>query len=163
MNNMSDKMIDLFSRQISHELHNHQVYRYFGNRLCNIGLNKIGTFMKNQANGEIGHQEKLIAYCENRNIDVNFISIDSVDLKYSTILDIAKTVLEIEQNTTKMLKEMVEQALEDSDFLTYEWLMKDLILEQIEEEAIGQSLVDMLTNVGDSMMMIQLFDNTFSL
>ena len=44
--NISEKMKELFSRQISHELHNHQVYRFFGNRLCNIGLNKIGTFMK---------------------------------------------------------------------------------------------------------------------
>jgi ferritin len=161
--NISETMKTLFERQISHEMHNHQIYRYFGNRLSNIGLNKLGAFMKSQADGEVGHHEKLVSYCEDRNIDVDFIQVESVNLQYNNILDIAQAVLSVEQKTTSMLKEMVQQAWADGDLLTYEWLMKDLIVEQIEEENVAQTLVDQLTNVGDSMIMIQLYDNTFSL
>jgi ferritin len=161
--NISETMKALFERQIGHELHNHQIYRYFSNRMNNIGLTKIGTFLKSQAEGEISHQEKLISYCEDRNVDVEFVAIDSVDLSYVTILDIAQLIREVERKTTAMLKEMAMIAFTEGDLLTYEWLMKDLILEQIEEEDVSQTFVDLLTNVGNDMAMIQLLDNNFPL
>ena len=105
----------------------------------------------------------MVAYCEQRNIDLEFVPVESVNLSFDTVLDIALEVLAVEQKTTSMLKEMVQQAWADGDLLTYEWLMKDLIVEQIEEEEIAQTLIDQLTNIGDSMIMIQLYDNSFSL
>lgn len=160
---MSNELKQLFEQRIADELYNHQVYKFFANRLKNIGLDNLAKFFNKQASDELHHYNILIDYCNQRNIDVEFLAIKSVEIEYVTLIDIARMFLKLEQNNTRDIKAMINVAMQEGDLLSYKWLIDDLLKEQIEEEDLAQTLSDKLINIGDDMPMIQIFDQGMEL
>lgn len=140
--NISQKMLNLFIRQIIHEDANKNLYLKISSVLKNMGLNKIGIFFAEQADGEYGHKKILIDYLNNRNVNFEMGSIPEVNYEFKGVIDLGTIYVEREKGTTSMLKDITHLALMDGDDLTYQHIMETLIKEQIEEESTSQTVLD---------------------
>lgn len=145
---LSDEMQKLLLRQLKHELLNHNIYLTFANYFGTRGFVKLEEYFKLRAQEEYEHHS-WINYWLNRN-DVEFVypaiekyteQIDSMEFPFLATVD-------LEVQTTKMVYDMVNQAFDEEDYATYNWLMSHdsktgmLVDEQVEEESISRTVRD---------------------
>lgn len=139
---ISEKMLELFERQIAHEASNANLYFKIASVLRNIGLESLAKFFDEQAEGEYSHKKILINYLCARNVNFAMLEIPEMDYEFSGFINLGVTYHSREVLTTEMIKEMTHLALMEGDDLTYQHLMETLIKEQIEEEDLSRTFLD---------------------
>ena len=145
---LKPEVLSVLNRQIAHEASNEQIYRVFENFFAGYNLHGFEKLFASQAKGEYQHRQMLIDYVHDKNGSVEFIPTKAFSLKEggelpSRIMEIMQKFLYVEEETTKMLYEVLETAEKSNDYGTCAWLKKPdgLILEQIEEEGLAQDMI----------------------
>ena len=150
---LSDKMIDRLVDQIHHELYNHNLYRTFANFFLVEGLMKLYEYYTARANEEFIHHQWIVDYLNANHIEFKYPAIPEVSESFDDYLIPFELTLEKEIETTNLINEMVDLALNDKDWLTFNWLMSDsgakLVAEQREEESISRTVLN-IVNQDDS-------------
>jgi len=147
MSVISQSMIEALSKQYHHEVANS--LRYYQRAIFAdvSGLTGIAKFFKSQAEDERGHADKIMAYAIDRNVILTLsgFHFGDPDINPGTsIVTAFETAKQVELETSAMLEDILALARSENDYMTEQWLLdKDgLIREQIEEEALYQTILD---------------------
>lgn len=145
---LSDKMQELLLRQLSHELQNHNIYRTFANFFGTQGLNVLEEYYIQRAEEEKHHHDWIANYLNSCDAVYTYPEIPKVDYDLTDNIVPFQLTVDKEIETTKLIYEMVDQAFEEKDWITWKWLMGDddklgrLVVEQLEEETISRTTLD---------------------
>lgn len=149
----------LLNKQVAHELTNYQIYMKIYNILSVAGYTNMASYFKKQGVDESGHQQIVLDYCTDRNEIVSFEQINTPEVPMQ-VTAIADLYLATEISTTNALKDLYRLCLAKMDFLSAEKI-RQMLTEQIEEEASALDFRDKVKNIGETPAMLQIFDNTF--
>lgn len=150
---LSDNMVNVLVKQISHELHNYTLYKTFANYFDNVGLKLLKTYYDDRANEELLHHQWIVDYLLERGVFFKYPSITEVNEEFTNHLDIFKLTVDVEEDTTESIYEIVDLANEEKDYLTLGWLMQNgngakLVLEQSEELDISNFALEIASQDG---------------
>lgn len=150
---LSNEMIDKLVQQIQHELYNHNLYKTFANFFLVEGLMKLHLYYTERANEELIHHEWIVSYLNANHIEFKYPSVPEISETFDDYITPFELTLEKEIETTDLINEIVDLALKQNDWLTFNWLMKDsgakLVAEQREEESISRTVLN-IANQDDS-------------
>ena len=143
---ISKEIKDLLTNQLQHEMKNHNLYKMFALFYNSKGLFKMEDYYTKRAFEELKHynwiQEYLIdcdvAIPSDLLIPVNDNIINSLEQPISDTVD-----REIE--TTQLICKIADQAVKESDWKTFNFLNKNLIPEQVEEEKLSRNILKITT------------------
>lgn len=143
---LSNNLLVLLSRQYFHEISNSILYTHLFSWADMRGLDGTSGFFKKQADGERSHADMVLSYISDRNLELlpNPVELPPVAPKnYRELFLLAQ---DRERLTTEKIAEIKAQAEAESDMMTCAWLMQpgNLVMEQIEEENIIQTIIDRL-------------------
>ena len=146
---VSDKLSEMLMMQIKHEQNNANIYCTISNYFGSIGLEQCHKWFTHQRQEELEHAQKLIDFSTAAGIELNFSGIDKTDL--SDILDPVKLMqkyLDLEIETTDSIKKLCRQALDDDDFVSFNFL-NGFIAAQLSEENEAQTRLQIFLNTKD--------------
>lgn len=144
---LSENMINLLIKQISHELHNYTLYKTFANYFSSCGLLDLCVYYQERANEEQTHHQWIVDYLDERGVFFKYPAIAEVNEEFEEHIDVFKLTVAVEEETTKMIYEIVDLATKENDYLTLAWLMHNgngakLVAEQSEEMSISELALD---------------------
>ena len=98
---------------------------------------------------ELSHAKKIIDFCTNAGVELNFEQIDKIDLSESfDPVKLMTKYLDLEIETTESIRRLCKQALVDSDFISFNFL-NDFIKDQLSEENEAQTRLQIFLNAKD--------------
>lgn len=135
---LSKKLGELLYRQLQHELENHNLYKTFSLYYSKKGLMKLSKYYNERAQEELNHSNWIFDYLiENDYIEsYPAVKLDKIEIENNTTP--FELTLDVEIKTTNMIYDIVNQAQEDKEWITFNWLMQDLVPEQLEEEKLSR-------------------------
>ena len=151
---LSDKMVELLVRQLQHELYNHNLYRTFANFYGTQGLAVLEQYYIDRAEEEKLHHDWIYGYLNENDAIFIYPEIPGIVEKWDDNIKPFALTVDKEIETTGLIYDMVNQSLIEQDWATYHWLMDDnketgmLVKEQIEEEAISRTALDIAESEG---------------
>lgn len=150
---LSENMIDILVKQISHELHNYTLYKTFANYFANSGLNLLKEYYDGRADEELLHHKWIADYLSERGVFFKYPTIDEVHEEFNDHLDVFKLTVDVEEDTTELIYKIVDLAHKENDYLTLGWLMQNgngakLVLEQSEELDISNLALEIASQDG---------------
>lgn len=149
---LSENMINLLIKQISHELHNYTLYKTFANYFSSCGLIDLYTYYQERATEEQNHHQWIVDYLDERGIFFKYPAVAEVNEEFDEHIDVFKLTVAVEEETTRMIYDIVNLAHEEKDWLTLAWLTKSddakLVLEQNEELGISNLALDIASQDG---------------
>lgn len=151
---LSDKMIELLLRQLSHELYNHNLYRSFANYYGINGLAVLESYYIKRAEEEKLHHDWIINYLNYNDAAVIYPEVPAIKEDWEDPVTPFRLTVDKEIETTNLIKEMVNYSLAEKDWFTWCWLMGNspvegkLLPEQIEEESISRTALDIAEGEG---------------
>ena len=140
MAKISEKMADLLSKQSTHELLNHVKYQQAANWFRRQNLNGFAKFCASQADGELVHARKFMDYIADRDGNALIGVVEQPKQSFMNPLDIFEFIFSVELDTTKRIEDLITEAREMDDDMTFE-LLQWFIKEQVEEENTIQEIV----------------------
>ena len=150
---LSENMINLLIKQISHELHNYTLYKTFANYFGSEGLNLLKEYYIGRADEELLHHNWIVDYLDERGVFFKYPAVPEVNEEFNERIDVFELTVAVEEETTKMIYEIVDLANKEHDYLTLSWLMQNgngakLVQEQTEELAISNLALDIASQDG---------------
>ncbi len=147
MAKISSSVLALLTSQYAHEMGNHFKYLYRSTWARYRGLEGTADFFAKEAEGEKGHADLVRKYIEDRNEEL-LPSIDPYTRDtFATYPDLFLSAQAVERQTTEYLGAIYSVAFSEGDFMTVNWL-RDLIMEQVEEEELYQTIIDRIIQRG---------------
>jgi len=145
---ISQTMIDLMVRQIWHELYNHNLYRSFANFFGRQGLTVLEEYYIDRSEEEKHHHNWIYGYLSDCDAEFIYPEVPAIKERWKDNVEPFELTVKAEIETTMLIHEMVQQALNEGDWATFNWLQGNddekgrLTLEQLEEEAISRTALD---------------------
>lgn len=143
---LSENMINLLIKQISHELHNYTLYKTFAGYFGACGLNLLKEYYTDRANEELLHHQWIADYLDERGVFFKYPNVAEVNEEFEEHLDVFKLTVDVEEETTRMIYDILDLAHEEKDHITCAWLTQStgsqLLLEQKEEMAISNAVLE---------------------
>lgn len=146
---VSDALSAMLITQIKHEQTNANTYGIISNYFGSIGLESCHKWFSHQMEEELSHAKKIIDFCTNAGVELNFEQIDKIDLSESfDPVKLMTKYLDLEIETTESIRRLCKQALVDSDFISFNFL-NDFIKDQLSEESEAQTRLQIFLNAKD--------------
>jgi ferritin len=146
MNNMpakriSDKMEQALNEQLTRESFQSQVYLVYASWAEVNGFGGIADFLYKHSHEERQHMLKFLRYINNRGGKAKIVAIDQPGSDPGNLRECLERTLQHEIDNSKSIDAIVNLALEEKDWATFnfgQWFVK----EQIEEETLVNDLLD---------------------
>ena len=148
---LDDSLIELFIKQIAHEIENRHLYMSFANFFATEGLNKISEYYLKRSDEEDLHHKWMYNWLTFNDVDFQYPAIKEINLNYNDREFPFNFTVDREIETTDMINNILEKANELKDYATINWLNGGgpiegkLIPEQVEEESISRTIRDIST------------------
>ena len=140
-------MVDKLNEQINLENFSSNLYLQMST-WCNFkGLEGCGTFLSKHAQEEREHAERLFNYVNETGAMVVLGQIDAPPTEFESVADVFKKTYEHECLVTRKINELVDTALTEKDYSTFNFLQW-YVAEQHEEEKLFKSILDKIENTG---------------
>lgn len=148
---ISDNIIALLAKQVSHELSNFVLYTKFANYFSLEGIVDLEEYYKKRAEEEKHHHDWIVTYLCNADAKVSYPAMGEKEesKEISSVIEPFVLTVEREILTTNMLYMIYEAAVAEKDFMTASWLYEKLIKEQIEEESVSRMARTIMETDGD--------------
>jgi len=153
---IDEKLASEFNKQINAELYSSYLYLSMAAYFDALGLRGFSSWMKAQAEEELGHAMKIFDYLSQRGGRVILGPIEAPPTEWESPRHAVEALLEHEKKVTAMINSLVALARQLNDYAA-EVFLHWFVEEQVEEEASAQELLDMLSLAGDrghSLLMI---------
>lgn len=126
--------------QMSHELHNHNLYRTFANYYLTLGLHKLSNYYTKRSEEEYNHYLWCVDFANESGMRYTTPAVDSIDHKINDVVSPFEITLDVEIETTEMIYDMADKAKEVGDEIFLQWLNKPgmMIEEQNEECSLSR-------------------------
>lgn len=142
---LSDAIESLLIKQIAHELKNFTLYKSFANYFAVAGLMDLEDYYNERAGEEKLHHDWIYEYLTDADSCFIYPAIPQNDgIEINDIVDPFKATVDREIETTDLIYAIKKQAELEEDYMTIAWLDKLLIPEQIEEESISRTALDII-------------------
>lgn len=138
------EMTDLLVNQLQDELYNHNLYKTMAAWFGNEGLPVLEEYYNRRAKEELLHHDWIYWYLTYRGIKFHYPEIPEIKEEWDDRVTPFKLTVEKERETTLEILNMCDQAMEDGDWITLQWLQGSddkhgkLVAEQAEEENISE-------------------------
>ncbi|MEM3373137.1 MAG: ferritin [Candidatus Anstonellales archaeon] len=154
---VDNKLKEKMCEQIRNELHAAYLYLAVSEYFESVALKGLAKWMLHHAEEELEHAMKFYRHLVDRNERINFYEIPKVDSNFKSPLEAAKAAYNHEVKVTKQINELYKLADEVHDPAAKElllWFAK----EQVEEEELTRTLVDLLTLANNESKELLLID-----
>ncbi len=143
MNNkrISDRMEALLNTQMTKEAYQAQVYLSYGSWAEVNNFNGIATFLYGHMQEEREHMFKILKYINDRGGSAKIQAIDAAPVHPKSVGECLQKIMEAEVQNSAEIDKIVNLALEEKDWATFnfgQWFVK----EQIEEETLISDVLD---------------------
>lgn len=144
---LNEKMLGLLNDQITREHFSSNLYLQMSGWAKTQGLDGIAKFLRAHADEEMMHMLKLFDFvceCGNQPIIQN---IDKPKAEYDGIEEMFTEILDHEKYITKKIHELTHTAMQDADYLAFNFLQW-YVAEQHEEETLFTDILDKIRILG---------------
>lgn len=162
MASISEKMVEALNRQINAEIYSAYLYLSMAAYFDSIGLKGFSNWMRVQWQEELMHAMKMFDFVSERGGRVKLYAVEEPPSDWGSPLAAFEHVYEHEVNVTKRILELVELAMSEKDFATYNFLQW-YVAEQVEEEASSLEIVEKLRLIGEDKRGLLFLDKELSL
>lgn len=141
---ISTNMVNLLVTQLRAELSNYTLYNTFATYFNKQGLHKLAKYWEARANEEDLHHKWILGYLHRCDAEFEYPDVPATNLDITNNLMPFEATVDREIETTGGINFIVNQAMKESDWATFSFLMGDdeeegmLVKEQIEEEKISR-------------------------
>lgn len=146
----------LLQKQIRDEFTATQQYTAIAAYFDNGDLPQLAKFFYGQAAEEREHAMKIVKYFIDRDFAVEIPGADEVRNDFTGPRDAVALALELERTITKQIGAAAAAARADGDYLG-EQLMWWFLHEQVEEEAVMTTLLNVTERAGDNLFDLEEF------
>ena len=140
---ISEQMQKALSEQLKHEFHSAYLYLAMSAYSSHIDFCGAAHWFKTQYEEEHMHALKIFNYLIDQGVHVTLETVPQPASEYSSILEVFQASLAHEQEMTRKLNELSDQALKEKDHATYN-LLQWFVNEQVEEEASVSAIISKL-------------------
>jgi ferritin len=148
---LKKKIEDICNRQIEREGYSSNLYLAMAVWAETNGFKGVAGWMYAQADEERLHMLKFVKYINERGGKSVIPTLKQPDAEYKDVETVFKAVLKHEEFVTASINEIVALTLEEQDFNTHNFLQW-FVMEQVEEEASVQTILDKIRLVGKNNM-----------
>jgi ferritin len=145
------------NEQIGQELYAAYLYLAMSAHFEQKSLRGFATWMRRQAEEELGHAMRLFDHMNRRGAFVSLGGVEAPPGGFGDPLSIFASALEHEQKVTGMIHELYDLAVEKHDHAT-QLELQWFITEQVEEEDSIGTIVDQLRMAGDNRAALLMLD-----
>lgn len=145
---LSNKIESLLNDQVEHEFEAGNWYLAMSSWAEVNGFHGTASFFLEQSKEENFHAMKIFHYINDRDGHALAPSIAQPDHDFDSIRHLFERGLELEQENTKKIDNLVEAAQEVKDNATQQFLQW-YVDEQVEEEELFRTILDKLNILGD--------------
>ena len=145
---LSDTMQKLMLRQLASEMYNHNLYRSFANYYGVRGLSLLEEYYNRRAEEEMNHHRWVLKYLSETDTEYIYPDIPKITEKWDTLEKPFDITVDVEIETTQKIQEMLDLALDEGDYFTWNFIMGHdsengkLLEEQREEENTSRTVRD---------------------
>lgn len=146
---LSEAMIKMLVIQLKAELTNKHLYMTFANFFGTNGLPKLEEYFIKRADEEELHHRWIYWYLSYCDAEFQYPAVEPINIEIPNFEYPFLATVDREIETTMGINKLVEQALSEKDWSTFNWLHGDskeegkLVKEQIEEESVSRTIADM--------------------
>jgi ferritin len=158
---MDKKVQDAISDQIKHEAESAYLYLAMSAHFEAANLPGFASWMRAQAQEELGHAIRLFDYVLHRGGRVELQAIGKPPAKFGSPLSIFEKVLNHEKDVTALIRKLNETAIATNDYAT-QIALQWFITEQVEEERSSTTAVEQLRMAGDDSAALLILDRQFA-
>ncbi len=144
---LSEKMLGLLNDQITREHFSSNLYLQMSGWAKTQGLNGSAKFLRDHAQEEMSHMMKLFDFVVECGSQPIIEGMDKPKAEYDSIEQIFTEILAHEKEITKRIHELAHTAMQDKDYLAFNFLQW-YIAEQHEEETLFSDIMDKIHILG---------------
>lgn len=145
---ISEKIEEKLNAQVAREAASSQLYLAMASWAEVEGFEGVSQFLYRQSDEERDHMLKLIKFVNERGGQAIVPSLEKPPAEFNSMRRVFEDLLAHEQEITNAINELVHITLEQKDYTTHRFLQW-YVEEQIEEEALAQTILDKLKLIGD--------------
>ncbi len=154
-------MVKKLNDQLNLEFYSSNLYLQMSAWCDDQNFPSFGKFLRDHAGEERKHMERLFDYVLDCGSLALIGKIDAPEAKYKSLLDVFKAAYQHELTITKAINSLVDYALTQKDFSTFNFLQW-YVSEQHEEEKLFKTIVDKLELVGENKRDLFFMDKDFN-
>ncbi|MBI1221389.1 MAG: ferritin [Bacteroidetes bacterium] len=154
---LSKKVEIALNNQVALEAYSYFQYLAMASWLDNNGFEGASKFIYNQAEEEKMHMMKLFFYINDAGGFAMAPSVTETSHDFPRFQSLFNTILEHEKNISSSIHELVNLALAEKDFTSFNFLQW-YVSEQLEEENLFRTIVDKIKMVGENTDGLYLLD-----
>ncbi|MBF0406935.1 MAG: ferritin [Candidatus Riflebacteria bacterium] len=143
---LTEKMVDALNSQINEEFYSAYLYMAMAEYYQDNKLPGFASWLRIQADEELGHGMKIISYLQDRNARAIFKAIAEPPREWKSPQAAVEEVLKHERHITSSINKLSDLAFEMKDHATrtfLDWYVK----EQVEEEGNITTIIDQISMV----------------
>lgn len=138
-NALKDKLI----QQIGHEMTASQQYLAIAGYFESQSLSGFGEFFYAQSEEERGHGMKIFKFLLDAGITPSLPQVSESSLNFSSAESAVAKALEWERSVTQQFRDMADIALQNKDYVGFQFLQW-FLEEQVEEESLMTQVLDLI-------------------
>lgn len=146
---LSHVMVEMLVKQMGAELANHNIYMTFAAYFNLQDLPLLESYYIARAEEEYLHHRWIYGYLNDNDAKYQYPEIKAINIELTSRTFPFDATVDREIETTMGINKIVEQAMKEGDWATFNWLQGDdpktgrLTLEQVEEESISRTIAGM--------------------
>jgi ferritin len=144
---ISEHLLQKLNEQIGLEFESANIYLQMSSWCAANGLDGCADFLRAHTTEEMGHMTKLFDYVNEIGEMAIIPEIPKPRHEYENVKELFQVTLDHEKFITSKINELVDAALADKDFSTFNFLQW-YVAEQHEEEALFKKILDLVEMVG---------------
>jgi len=146
-NRLSPALAAALNAQMTNEAHNAQMYLAYASWASDAGYGGIANFLFRHANEERNHMMKFLEYVLKRGAKVVVTAIPAPGDNPTSVNDCFEKVFQYEVENTTRIYEIVNMAMAEKDWATWNFLQW-FVKEQTEEETLAMDLLSKIKVAG---------------
>lgn len=151
-------MQEALVQQVHSELYSVNQYLNMASYFLKDDLNGFANFFLVQAQEEQFHAMKQFQYLHDVGGSVQLGNIPAPISEFKSIKHVFEVTLAHEKKVTQSISNLIKLALEENDFATHTFLQW-FITEQVEEEALVNTIIKKLEMIGDNSSALYLLND----
>jgi len=144
---LSANIVEKLNEQVNLEMYSSNIYLAMSAWCANKGLKGSADFLKRHSKEELGHAYKLFDYINEAGENAKIGAIVEPKNEFDSMKDVFKKTYEHELVVSKSIFELVDFALSNKDYSTFNFLQW-YVAEQHEEEKLFKEILDKIDMVG---------------
>lgn len=154
---LKERIQEQLNGQIQKELQSAYIYFAMAGYFESIGLKGFANWMTVQTQEELSHAQRLCNYVNDRGGRTAMLPIEAPQNEWDSPLAAVQNVYEHECYISESIGECITLAIEENDHMTNS-LLQWFVVEQIEEEASADELVQKLKLAGNDSSVLFMMD-----